>query len=68
MDNCRRRDFLKIGAVSSGVFANSGMKKSHAIEEDGIKIDHTHSHNSIILDNSKSTILKNCLSRLLKMT
>ena len=38
MDNYGRRDFLKIGAVSSGVFTGSGMKKGHAAEEDIEKI------------------------------
>ncbi len=67
MDNCKRRDFLKMGAVSSGVFAGTRIKKSHASEEDGFMIDHSHSHPSIILDNSQKAILKNGLSTLLKM-
>ncbi len=68
MDNCGRRDFIKIGAVSSGVFAGSGMKKSHAAKEDRTTIGHSHLHKSIILDNSQTSILKNGLSKLLEMT
>ena len=68
MDNYKRRDFFKIGAVSSGVFAGSGMKKSHAAKEDRTTIGHSHPHKSIILDNSQTSILKNGLSKLLELT
>ena len=65
-DTYKRRDFLKMGAVSSGTIAGGKLKTGHTAEK-GENM-HDSEEKIVVLDTAQENILKNGYSELLRLS
>ncbi|HEC62022.1 MAG TPA: hypothetical protein ENI27_07180, partial [bacterium] len=68
MCDFKRRDFLKMGAISSGIFVGSGIEKSHAADKEERLSDKMRHKKIVNLNPSQNKILVNGLSELVRIT